>query len=81
MKLRGSLLVIVCCLVVEICNVNQKEYLLFEMSLSIRILLVTVLGLLFLVYPLVGHITDVYLTRQQTITSREPRSFMLKNCF
>ena len=67
MKLRGSLLVIVCCLVVEICNVNQKEYLLFEMSLSIRILLVTVLGLLFLVYPLVGHITDVYLTRYRSL--------------
>ena len=46
---------------------NQKEYLLFEMSLSIRILLVTVLGLLFLVYPLVGHITDVYLTRYRSL--------------
>ena len=27
MKLRGSLLVIVCCLVVEFCDINQKEYL------------------------------------------------------
>ena len=67
MKLRGSLLVIVCCLVVEFCNFNQKEYLLFEMSFSIRILLITVIGLLFLVYPYVGHITDVYLTRYRSL--------------
>ena len=67
MKLRGSLLVIVCCLVVEFCNFNQKEYLLFKMSLSIRILLITLLGLLFLVYPYVGHITDVYLTRYRSL--------------
>ena len=67
MKLRGSLLVIVCCLVVEFCNVNQKEYLLFELSLSIRVLLITVIGLLFFVYPYVGHITDVYLTRYRSL--------------
>ena len=67
MKLRGSLLVIVCCLVVEFCNVNQKGYLLFEMGLSVRVLLITVLGLLFLVYPYVGHITDVYLTRYRSL--------------
>ena len=67
MKLRGSLLVIVCCLVVAFCNVNQKEYLLFEMSLSIRILFKTVVGLSFFVYPYVGHITDVYLTRYRSL--------------
>ena len=32
-KLRGSLLVIVCCLVVEYGNFNQKEHLLFETGL------------------------------------------------
>ena len=67
MKLRGSLLVIVCGLVVAFCNVNQKLYLLFEMSLSVRILFLTVIGLLFLVYPYVGHITDVYLTRYRSL--------------
>ena len=67
MKLRGSLLVIVCCLVVEFCNVNQKGYLLFEMGLSIRILLKSVVGVSFLVYPYVGHITDVYLTRYRSL--------------
>ena len=63
MKLRGSLLVIVCCLVIEFCNINQKEYFLFESALSNRIVSLTEIGLLFLLYPLVGHLTDVYLTR------------------
>ena len=36
-KLRGSLLVIVCCLVVEFGNFNQKEYLLFETGLPSRL--------------------------------------------
>ena len=67
MKLHGSLLVIISCLVVAFCNVNQKEYLLFEMTWSIRILLISVAGLSFLVYPYVGHITDVYLTRYRSL--------------
>ena len=67
MKLRGSLLVIISCLVVAFCNVNQKEYLLFEMTWSIRILLISVVGVSFLVYPFVGHITDVYFTRYRSL--------------
>ena len=67
MKLRGSLLVIVCCLVIEFCNINQREYLLFEADLPTRILFFTALGLLFLLYPLVGHLTDVYLTRYRSL--------------
>ena len=67
MKLRGSLLVIVCCLVVELCNVNQKEYLLFETTMLSRLLFFSELGLLFLLYPLVGHLTDVYLTRYRSL--------------
>ena len=67
MKLRGSLLVIVCCLVVEFCNINQKEYLLFPLELSTRLSRLIGLGLLFLLYPLVGHLTDVYLTRYRSL--------------
>ena len=67
MKLRGSLLVIVCCLVVEFYNVNQKEYMSFDMYLPVRLLLLAELGLLFLLYPLVGHLTDVYLTRYRSL--------------
>ena len=67
MKLRGALLVIVCCLVIEFCNINQKEYLLFGTSLPSRLALFTEVGLLFLLYPLVGHLTDVYLTRYRSL--------------
>ena len=67
MKLRGSLLVIVCCLVVEFSNFNQKDCLLFEMDFPSRITLITAFGLLFLLYPLVGHLTDVYLTRYRSL--------------
>ena len=63
MKLRGSLLVIVCCLVVEFCNINRREYVLFNSDLSNRITSLTGSGVLFLFYPLMGHLTDVYLTR------------------
>ena len=67
MKLRGSLLVIVCCLVIEFCDVNRKEYLLVPVDLISRISIITVFGLLFLLYPLVGHLTDVYLTRYRSL--------------
>ena len=67
MKLRGSLLVIVCCLVIEFCNITRKEYLLFETNLSDRLLSLAGIGLLFLLYPLVGHLTDVCLTRYRSL--------------
>ena len=67
MKLRGSLLVIVCSLIVEFCNVTQKKYMLFSTDLNDRILLYVIQGLLFLLYPLVGHLTDVYLTRYRSL--------------
>ena len=68
MKLRGSLLVIVCCLVVEFCSFNQKEYLILTSGdLIYAISFITTLGLLFLLYPLVGHLTDVYLTRYRSL--------------
>ena len=68
MKLRGSLLVIVCCLVVEFCDINQKEYLIHISSdLMYKIWFLIILGLLFLLYPLVGHLTDVYLTRYHSL--------------
>ena len=67
MKLRGSLLVIVCCLVVEFCNISQKKYFFLATGLSDRILFFSVQGLLFLLYPLLGHLTDVYLTRYRSL--------------
>ena len=68
MKLRGSLLVIVCCLVVEFCDINRKEYLALASGDSqYTISFLTLLGILFLFYPLVGHLTDVYLTRYRSL--------------
>ena len=67
MKLRGSLLVIVCCLVMEFCNLNWTEYLLFKSNLPDRIVALTGLGLMLLLYPLMGHLTDVYLTRYRSL--------------
>ena len=60
MKFHGSLLVIVCCLVVEYFNINQKEYVVFTSADLIYMYTVgflALLGLLFLLYPLVGHLT------------------------
>ena len=67
MKLRSSLLVIVCCLAVEFCNLFQKGYMFFSIGLPSRITFFAAQGLLFLLYPLVGHLTDVYLTRYRSL--------------
>ena len=67
MKLRGSLLVIVCCLVVEVCNLSLKEYISAGVVLEARILAFAFEGVLFMLYPLVGHLTDVYLTRYRSL--------------
>ena len=67
MKLRGSLLVIVCCLVMELCNLPQKDYEFIHTVLNARVFVYSFQGLLFLVYPLVGHLTDVYLTRYRSL--------------
>ena len=68
MKLRGSLLVIVCCLVMEFCDIIQKEYLILASAdLMYKIWFLIILGLLFLLYPFVGHLTDVYLTRYRSL--------------
>ena len=67
MKLRSSLLVIVCCLVVEFCNINRTEYLLYKTDISQRTVSLTGIGLLFLLYPLMGHLADVYVTRYRSL--------------
>ena len=67
MKLRGSLLVIVCCLVVEFCNLTQKE-LIFSTTEPGIVSFLVVAGILLLLYPLIGHLTDVYVTRYRSLT-------------
>ena len=68
MKLHGSLLVIVCCLVVEVCNLSLKEYIIYAgLDPEVRIFALAFEGVLFMLYPLVGHLTDVYLTRYRSL--------------
>ena len=59
MKLRGSLLVIVCCLVVEFCNLRQKdfEFLNGNTFKCYRVVALATQGLSVLLYPFVGHLT------------------------
>ena len=63
MKFRGSIIIIICCFLLQLSNFAQKRY-----TFSIRnnfntIFVVCFQGLMFLVYPLLGHLADVYLTR------------------
>ena len=67
MKLRGSLLVIVCCLAVEFFNLYRKQYLLTSKYLIDKNKILVGQGLLFLLFPIVGHLTDVYLTRYRSL--------------
>ena len=67
MKLRGSLLVIICCLAIECCDLFHKNILSLLIPLSSRLYASLGIGLVFLFYPLVGHMTDVYLTRYRSL--------------
>ena len=69
MKLRGYLIVIVCCLGLALSNISKKRYLLTTTPLSGRIPTIVGQGVLLLVYPLLGHLADVYLTRYRVLKS------------
>ena len=58
---------IVCCLVVGFLDITQKDFLLFSAPLKSRLFVLSAQGLLFLLYPLIGHLTDVYLTRYRSL--------------
>ena len=67
MKLRGFLLVIVCCLVVEFCNLIQQDYEILGIRLNVRVAVLATQGISFLLYPFVGHLTEVHLTRYRSL--------------
>ena len=67
MKLRGCIIVIICCFLLQFSNVAQKRYV-YSLGNSFNdIFIVCIQGLTFLVYPLLGHLADVYLTRYRTL--------------
>ena len=67
MKLHGCLIVIVCCLGLAFSNIIKKRYLLTTITLSGRIPTIVGQGVLLLVYPLLGHLADVYFTRYRVL--------------
>ena len=69
MKLHGYLIVIVCCLGLAFTNTSKKRYILGTVTISARITILVGQGVLFLVYPLLGHLADVYLTRYRALKS------------
>ena len=69
MKQHGYIIVIVCCLGLAFTDISKKRYLQTTTSLSVRISAIVVQGVLFLVYPLLGHLADVYLTRYRALKS------------
>ena len=67
MKLQGYLIVIVCCLGLAFTNISKKRYLLTSLVTPARISFIVGQGVLLLVYPLLGHLADVYLTRYRAL--------------
>ena len=67
MKLHSSLVVIICCLLVQLVNQQFYSFLLVEYGPILRIMLNSVQGLIYLSYPLLGHLADVYLTRYRAL--------------
>ena len=60
---------IVCCLGLAFTNISKKRYLLTTLANSVRIPIIVGQGVLLLVYPLLGHLADVYLTRYRVLKS------------
>ena len=67
MGFRSSLVVIICCLGLQLSNIAQKRYVLSLTPYFGAIVVVCFQGLMFLVYPLLGYLADVYLTRYRTV--------------
>ena len=69
MKLRGYLIVIICSLGLAFTSISNKRYLLISLGIRGRFALIVGQGVLLLVYPLLGHLADVYLTRYRALKS------------
>ena len=67
MKLRSSQVVIICCLLVQLVNIRHINFQMLGTTLNARIAFSSVQGVMFLSYPLLGHLADVYLTRYRAL--------------
>ena len=59
MKLCGPIVIIICCFLLQFLNLGQKWYAFIFCN---HVIVVCFQGLMFLIYPLLGHLADVYLT-------------------
>ena len=66
MSLKGCVLIVICSILVQFFDV-RKQYLYHELITSSRIAVSVSQGLVFLVYPLLGYLADVCLTRYRII--------------
>ena len=64
---RRSLVIVICCLLVQLLNIPQKRYMFSLGNIFDNPFILCFQGLMFLVYPLLGHLADVYLTRYRTL--------------
>ena len=67
MKLQGYVVILIVSLLVEIFNYSQKRYVSNFETLDGRITTLCVQGIMYLSYPLLGHLADVYLTRYRAL--------------
>ena len=67
MKLRSSQVVIICSLLVQLVNIRHINFQMLGRTLIARVVFSSVQGVMFLSYPLLGHLADVYLTRYRAL--------------
>ena len=68
MKLHSSIVVIICCLLVQLINFRNTNFQIIGTTKKYTQLIVYgVQGLTYLSYPLLGHLADVYLTRYRAL--------------
>ena len=66
MKLSGYIIVMVCCFGLAFTDFSKKRFLLRSETITTRIIIAGQ-GVLLLVYPVLGHLADVYLTRYRVL--------------
>ena len=67
MKLQGHIVVILCSLLIQFSPLSVTRYIVVSSRTLSRVAVFAVKGLTFLVYPLLGHLADVCLTRYRTL--------------
>ena len=67
MKLRSSQVVIICSLLVQLVNIRNINFQMLGTTLNARVVFSSMQGVMFLSYPLLGHLADVYLTRYRAL--------------